>query len=179
MKKMILGLGFICLAICYGEAKTYTAIPGESRITYFLKHPMHKIEGVAKEFACKVELSDDTLKSLIQVKIPVTAFNSGNSNRDSHTLEVLEAFKYPTVEFSSDSIQRSGSGYHVFGQLLFHGVKHLVDFTVTPTIGMGKIHIAGGFAVSLTDFKVQRPSLLFVPVEDGLRIDLDLVASGP
>ena len=179
MKKLILGLGFFGIAITHGDAKTYEAIKGESRITYFLKHPLHKVEGVAKDFFCKVELTDDTLGSAIRVKAPVTAFNSGNSNRDSHTLEILEAFKFPTVEFASDSVRRKEKGYRVFGQLTFHGVKRPVDFEVIPSYPAGKIRITGSFTVKLTDFKVKRPTLLMVPTEDALRIELDLVAAGP
>jgi hypothetical protein len=32
-----------------------------------------------------------------------------------------------------------------------------------------KIEVRGSFVLSLTDFKIERPSLLMIPVEDALR----------
>ena len=78
------------------------------------------------------------------------------------------------MEFVSDSLRRDDNGYRVFGELTFHGVKRPVDFPVTPTYAKNKVEIKGGFAVLLSDYKVERPSLLFVPTANDLHIDLDM-----
>jgi polyisoprenoid-binding protein YceI len=156
------------------RAKTYDAIPGESTLGYRLVHPMHKVHGVSKDFKCTVDLTADTVTSKIHVVADVKTFDSGNSNRDSHAMEVIQARKYPRVEFASDSVRKEGDKYRVAGNLTFHGVTRPVDFLVTPVITPGKVEITGGFSVKLTDFKVDRPSLMFVPVEDNLTITFDL-----
>ena len=38
----------------------YQAIKGESKITYFLKHTFHQVEGSTHLFDCTVELGFDT-----------------------------------------------------------------------------------------------------------------------
>ena len=161
------------------HAKTYQAIKGESHISYHLHHPMHEIESGSKDFDCTVDLNSDTAHSKIHVKASVISFSSGNSNRDSHMMEVMDAIKYPFVEFTSDSVRHETAGYRVFGRLTFHGVKHNVDFSVAPIYLKDRVEIKGDFTVKLSDYKIDRPSLLFVPTADDLQIHLDVVAMGP
>ena len=156
------------------EAKIYEAIKGESSLSYGLVHPMHHITGVSRDFLCKVDLSPDTVSSQIKVSAAISSFDSKNSSRDSHAMEMVQAMKYPNVEFASTAVKPEGDGYLVSGNLTFHGVTRPVGFHVTPKFAGGKVEIIGEFAVKLSDFKVERPSLLFVPTEDRLTIRFDL-----
>ena len=146
---------------------------------------MHEFTGVSKKFRCAVDLPEDTLKARIYVKAGIVEFNSGNSSRDGNMLEVTEAAKYPYVEFASDSVRKGGMDdkgqqlWRVFGRLSFHGVKKPVNFLVRPLIGGGKVRIEGIFDISLTEFKIERPSLLMIPVDDALQIRISVVANGP
>ena len=160
-------------------AKTYEAIPSESRLTYFLNHPLHRVEGVSKNFTCKVDIPEDTLQTRIAVKAPVLDFNSGNSNRDAHALETLDAFKHPFVEFISDSLRRETEGFRVFGKLTFHGIKRPVDFLMIPKYAADKVRLRGKFKIKLSDFKVERPSLLLVRTDDDLLVEIDVSAKLP
>lgn len=159
-----------------GWAKAYQAIKGESTLSYHMVHPMHKITGVSRDFLCTVDLSADTVSSRIKVSALISSFDSKNSSRDSHAMEMVQARKYPTVEFASESVKAEGDGYLVAGKLTFHGRTKPVSFHVTPHFQGQKVEITGGFAVKLSDFDVERPSLLFVKTEDKLTIDFDLFA---
>jgi polyisoprenoid-binding protein YceI len=163
----------------FAHGETFRVLKGESKISYHLHHPMHEINGVSQDFDCSVILSGDTVRSQIQVRARVASFNSGNSNRDSHMLEMLDGLKYPFVEFTSDSLRHEGKDYRVFGQLTFHGIKHPLIFLVTPTYLKDKAEIKGGFTILLSDYKVERPSLLFVPTAEDLHIDLDVWIAEP
>jgi polyisoprenoid-binding protein YceI len=137
---------------------------------------MHTITGVNRDLDCTVDLSADTVSSMIRVSADVTGFDTGNSSRDSHAMEVVEYRKYPKVVFASTAIKPAGDGYDVAGNLTFHGRTKPVAFHVTPRIGAQRIEIAGSFAVKLSDFDVERPRLLLVPVKDDLKISFDLFA---
>jgi polyisoprenoid-binding protein YceI len=167
-------LAFALAGLGAASAKSYQAIKGESTLSYQLVHPMHKITGVSKDFQCVVELSPDTVSSKIQVSAAVSGFDSRNSSRDSHMLEVVEGMKYPRVEFASESVKPEGDGYRVAGTLKFHGVSKPINFHVTPHAQGSKVEITGAFDVSLTEFKVDRPRLLMVPVHDDIRISFDI-----
>ena len=82
---MLLGL----LVLGNAQAKVYTALKGESSISYHVIHKMHEVTGTSKDFKCVVDLAADSTKSRIYVKSALTEFNSGNSSRDANMLEVL------------------------------------------------------------------------------------------
>ena len=165
-----------CLLAAPAHAKIYSAIPGESAITYKLVHKMHEVTGVSKNFKCVVDLAPDSLKSRIYVKSALSEFNSGNSSRDGNMFTVAEGDKYPNVEFSSDSVRRDNSDWKIYGKLYFHGVKRPAVFNVRPENSQGSVRIQGEFKVSLTEFNIERPRLLLIPVEDDIDIRLDVVA---
>lgn len=163
-----------CAAAC--PARVYEAIPGESTLTYRLKHPMHLVKGVSREFRCTVDLAPDTVSSKVTVSAAVKTFDSGNSSRDDHALEAIKARKHPAVIFVSDSARKAADGYRIFGKLTFAGQTRPVDFTVAPRKEGGKVRIAGAFSIKLTDYGVKPPSLLFLSTEDKLDIRFDLAA---
>jgi polyisoprenoid-binding protein YceI len=167
------------LAAQPAHAKVYSAIPGESSIAYHMVHKMHEFTGVSKTFKCVVDLATDSSKSRVYVKAAVADFNSGNSSRDGNMVEVAEAGKFPYVEFMSDSVRREGAEWRVFGKLAFHGEKKPVQFKVKPENEDGKVRIKGAFKISLTAFKIERPSLMMIPVDDDLAIWIDVVSNVP
>lgn len=158
------------------SAGSYAAIPGESTLSYLLKHPMHKVRGVSRDFACAVELSPDTASSKVTVSADVRTFDSGNSNRDDHAMEAIKARKFPRVSFASDSVRKAGDAWRVYGRLTFAGKTRPVDFAVSEKKEAGKVRVAGAFSIQLSEFGVKRPSLLFVPTEDKLDIAFDVAA---
>lgn len=163
-------------AVSFPAAKVYQALKGESTLGYVLVHPMHTVHGTTKDLDCTVDLSRDTVTSKIRVSADVLTFDSGNSNRDSHAMEVVEYRKYPKVSFASTSIKPAQDGYDVAGDLTFHGRTRPVNFHVVPKRTADRIEIAGQFTVKLTEFGVKRPSLMLVPVKDDLTIRFDLFA---
>lgn len=169
-------LALVSAFACAAMAKEYRAIQGESSLTYVLVHPMHTVIGVNKDFECNVDLSEDTVTSVIRVSADVLKFDSGNSNRDSHAMEAVHSRKHPKVTFVSESIKPEGDGYGVSGNLTFHGQTRPVTFHVTPKSTADRIEISGSFDVKLSDYGVERPSLMFVPAKDKLTLRFRLFA---
>jgi polyisoprenoid-binding protein YceI len=160
----------------YAQTKQATASQKESYITYQLTHPLHEIESTSKEVDCSIDF--DLSKKEIQrvdVRIDVTTFNSGNSNRDSHAMEVIDALSYPEVDFQSKNIYAKGDSIKVQGKLTFHGVTKDITISAKPKWQDKKLYVNGNFAVSLTAFKIERPSLLMIPVKDELRFSFQQV----
>jgi hypothetical protein len=88
-----------------------SADKGDSFLRYNLSHPMHESIGTSKDFICNAYY-DNVIKQINKIAIAATvaSFDSKNSSRDSHALEVLEAIKYPKVSFVSTSIKDNGKG---------------------------------------------------------------------
>lgn len=155
------------------QTKQYQSVKKESSITYQLTHPLHEVEATSKEAECIIEadLSKKEIKR-VTVLVDVTSFTSGNSNRDSHAMEVIDAISYPDAEFLSSQIYPKGDSLIVHGKLVFHGVNHDLTFSILPIWQDKRLVVNGSFVISLTAFKVERPSLLMIPVKDELRFKL-------
>jgi polyisoprenoid-binding protein YceI len=169
-------LGALALFPSAAEAKSYEAIKGESSLTYVLRHPMHLIKGVNRDFECTVDLTEDTVSSVIRVSSRVGDFDSGNSSRDSHALEAVEAMKFPRVTFASRTVRRDSAGYTVAGDLTFHGVTRPVEMRVVPGEAKDRITIKGAFTIKLSDYGVKPPGVLFVKIKDDMTLRFDLAA---
>ncbi|HXX62396.1 MAG TPA: YceI family protein [Bacteroidota bacterium] len=146
-----------------------------SLMTYKLVHPLHHVEATSKEVVYDVQ-ADATKKEIRSVSgwVDVTTFDSGNSNRDSHAMEVIDAISYPEAKFESADVLQRGDSLIVKGKLTFHGVTKDVLALCKASWSEGKLEVDGGFDVSLTAFNIDRPSLLMIPVED--RLSFSLVA---
>jgi polyisoprenoid-binding protein YceI len=173
MKLITLGCALLLTANALAQLKGVDSIKDSTAVTYHLDHPLHTIEATSTDASFHAEI-DSASNSISSVKahVDVMTFNSGNSNRDSHAMEVIDALTYPDVSFSSTKIDTAGDGLAVTGNVTFHGITKEVVATVVPRRTHEILSVTGGFNLSLTDFKIDRPSLLMVPVGDTLRFSL-------
>lgn len=173
--KIIYFLGWMLLAaLCpAAQTKTVECSKDETSVTYLLTHPLHQIESTSKDIDCHIEidLSKKEFKA-VSAQIDVTTFNSGNSNRDSHAMEVIDAITYPDVMFSSTSIVQNSDSVEVTGNLTFHGVTKTIVIASAVKWLPNRVEVNGAFDISLTEFKVEQPSLLMMKCDDILRFTL-------
>lgn len=176
--RIISSFGWMLLILSSTTAQTkwVESIKNETSVTYLLSHPLHQMESTSKEIDCSIEI--DPAKKEIKsasAQIDVMTFNSGNSNRDSHAMEVIDAITYPDVNFISTSIVQNADSLKAMGKLTFHGVtKDIIIAAVTKWF-QDRLEVNGSFDISLTDFKVERPSLLMIKSDDTLRFSLTAV----
>jgi polyisoprenoid-binding protein YceI len=119
----------------------------------------------------EVDPAKKEIKS-VSAQVDVMTFDSGNSNRDSHAMEVIESIKYPDVTFAGTTVTQNADSVLVSGRLTFHGVTKDIVMRGVATWGEHVLRVEGGFTLSLTAFKIERPALLMVPVDDALRFTL-------
>ena len=68
-------------------------------------------------------------------------------------------------------------GIHITGILFFHGVKKEITIPVNFILDDKKIIVDADFSVSLSDYKIKRPSLLTIKMKDDIEIKFFLVGS--
>lgn len=143
----------------------------KSSITYHLSHPLHEWDGISNDIDGVVQIDD---KSNVITKVALTtrisSFDSKNSNRDSHMLEVTEALKYPSVTFVSTAIKDNGSSLEVTGKITFHNVTKEVSFTAAANLKEKTKQISGNFVLLLEDFKIDRPSLMMMKTNNEMKM---------
>ncbi|HYO71793.1 MAG TPA: YceI family protein [Archangium sp.] len=158
--------------------RMYSVKSADSSLTYRLKHKLHVVEGKARPTEGKARLMPDgTLQ--VAVRANVADFDSGNSNRDAHMKEATEEPKYPTIEFKGTAsgvkvptTYPSEQTVALKGQITFHGVKQPVEVPMMVVFTSAKdVTATGNFQISLDAFKVERPSLLMVKVDDALDLE--------
>ena len=148
-----------------------------STIEYTLVHPLHTVHGISKDVNCNVKYDDTSGKITgVSVSADVLSFDSGNSNRDSHMGEVVDAIDYPEVDFKGDSVQYlNNDTLNVIGKLTFHNVTKIIPVEVSEKFDNNDTIFNGKFFISLTEFKIKRPSLLLMPVKDKLTLQFNIV----
>lgn len=169
ISKILVAILFPLMAFSQQDLTKILADKSVSSITYAMKHPMHDWEAICKDINAVIVYNKAT-KGLEQVAVSlkVQSFDSGNPNRDSHALEVLEALKFPKVTFVSTKIKSAAEMITVEGNLTFHGITKPITIIASREDFVNKLVFEGKFDVSLTDYKVERPSLFGMKTDDML-----------
>ena len=142
-----------------------------STINYEAKHVLHAWEGVNNNISGVIIYENEISKIAIAAK--VVDFDSGNSGRDSHSLEVLEALKFPNIKFYSDDISVEGDAIIFNGDIEFHGQKEPIQVVGTFNDNDDLIIITGKFQIIPTKFSIKLPSFMLIEMEDYLNISFD------
>jgi hypothetical protein len=170
---------FLALSVCIlsapGTLLAQTAqLSGVGTAEYTLVHKFHKMTGVSKAMAVRGSVDASGLK--VMARAQVSTFDSDNANRDSHMMETVEGEKYPwaSVRAALPGFKLPASGtvkISVQASVELHGVAvtHPIDITIEAKDAT-HFHISFEFTESLTAHKIERPSLMFVAVDDLLTI---------
>jgi polyisoprenoid-binding protein YceI len=162
---------------------TYTVNPQNSVLGYSIVHKFHKVRGESKLVQGKVVLKPDGALQ-VMVRAPIGSFESGDGNRDEHMRETLEEPKHPYVTYKGVAKLASATlppklDLVLDGELDFHGRKQTEKVPVhVESAGASGLRATGRFTVSLDRYQIERPSLLFIKVDDACVIDFDLHLSG-
>lgn len=174
---------FLLASPVFAQAPVDFTVSGGT-ISYKLIHKLHEIVGTSKKAEGKARiLPNGTVQ--VMVRAPVESFDSGNGNRDAHMLEAVEGSKHPLVElkgvttgFALPASYPAKVKTKLKGVLTFHGVKNAEDLELELDFADAQhATVSAAFPVSLEDFKVERPSLMFVKVEDALKMEVRLELS--
>ncbi|MBM3159595.1 MAG: YceI family protein [Bacteroidetes bacterium] len=157
-------------------AQTKTPIDkARSSITYSMKHTLHAWDGTSKGLNGVVVLGADNKVEKVAITTKVADFDSENSNRDAHMLEVVEALKYPNISFYSTSITETKKGeLDVKGVLQFHGINKQLSFKANIIHTKNNVQVNGNFIFLLEDFKIDRPSFMLKKVENKVNVKFDV-----
>ena len=142
-----------------------------SLITYFGVHYLHKWEGSTSDVKGVVSYDKNVDQYECSISVPLSTFSSGNDNRDSNMLVYCRAFDFPNINFQSTSIKVNESTLEIEGKIEFAGEeKEIKTNAKLNRLDNNLFAIEGELDILLSEFKVERPSLLFVEIEDLVKI---------
>jgi len=146
----------------------------KSSISYSGNHYLHKWSAENNNLSGLIKTDNEKIVN-IGIVAKVADFKSGNSSLDSNSYRVLEALKFPNIIFKSISIENSKETLNIKGVIQFHGIDKNIDVNAELIKNENTTQINGKFNLSLSDFSVDRPSLLLRKVDDQIIIVFKLI----
>jgi hypothetical protein len=147
----------------------------QSALTYHVSHPLHQSEGVSHAARGKGVCHAGQCDFLIAV--PVKSFDSGDSNRDLHMLQVTRGAQFPIVSVRTrlPETASASTSLHCDLEIQFAGQTTQYKQLVFQLATQGnQIRITGTIPATLSDFKIDPPSLLAVPVKNEMPVRVDM-----
>jgi hypothetical protein len=147
----------------------------ESTLTYHVSHPLHQSEGVSHAARGKGVCHAGQCDFLIAV--PVKSFDSGDSNRDLHMLQVTRGAQFPIVSVRTRLPETASASatIHADLEIQFAGQTAQYKQIAFQLVTQGnQMRISGTIPATLSDFKIDPPSLLAVPVKNEMPVRVDM-----
>ena len=146
-----------------------------STLSYHVSHPLHQVDGVSHaargKGLCHIGQCD------FLIAVPVKSFDSGDSNRDLHMLQVTHGAEFPMVTVRTrlpEDVPASGT---IHADLAIQFAGQTVDYkqvALQVTTQADETRISGTIPATLSDFKIAPPSLLTIPVRNDVPVKVDL-----
>lgn len=187
--KRLIVLAVVALLALPGTALAVEVAATTTEVTFHISHPGKEYDAHLLPGGATIIGSfdpNDLGKTGFDVTIRVAKFNSDNTRRDSHMMEVLEGLIFPTItwkvarlEGASGPIKPGDFTAYASGPLSVHGITKPLDVPVAVNIASdGTVTVTTSFSVSLESYEIERPELLFIPIEDEVPIKVKVVFPG-
>jgi hypothetical protein len=144
-------------------------------ITYHVSHPLHQIDGVSHaargKGVCHAEQCD------FLIAVPVKSFDSGDSNRDLHMIQAARGAQFPmvTVRVHLPADAASSPTIHADLEVEFAGqTAHYKQVLFQHATQGNQARISGTIPATLSDFKIDPPSLLAIPTKNEIPIRVEM-----
>jgi hypothetical protein len=148
----------------------------KSTLGYHVSHPLHQIDGVSHAARGKGVCHAGQCDFLIAV--PVKSFDSGDSNRDLHMIQVARGAQFPLVTVRVRLPEEASSQPTINADLEIEFAGETAHYNQVPflhTTQGNEAHITGTIPSKMTDFKIDPPSLLAIPTKNEIPVKVDMV----
>ncbi|HEV2275366.1 MAG TPA: hypothetical protein VGR96_14435 [Acidobacteriaceae bacterium] len=147
----------------------------QSTLSYHMSHPMHEVDGVSRAAKGKGLCHAGQCDFLIAA--PVKSFDSGDSNRDLHMLEATRGAQFPMVVVRTQFLEAETGSSTIYADLevQFSGqTAHYKHVPFQRVVEGNEVRISGTVPATCSDFKIERPSFLTVPIKDQIPVKVDM-----
>jgi len=150
----------------------------QSTLTYHVSHTLHQSEGVSHAARGKGICHEGQCDFLIAV--PVKSFDSGDSNRDLHMIQVTRGAEFPMVTVRTHLPESAATATTIQAdiEIQFAGqTAHYKQVAFAVVTKGNETELTGTIPATLTDFKIDPPSLLTIPVKNEVPIRVEMTWS--
>jgi hypothetical protein len=147
----------------------------QSTLTYHVSHPLHQTDGVSHaargKGVCHVGQCD------FLIAVPVKSFDSGDSNRDLHMLQVTRGGEFPMVTVRTSLHEDASASATIHADLEVQFAGQTAKYKQVPfeqSKQENETKISGTIPATLSDFKIDPPSLLAIAVKNEIPVHVDM-----
>jgi polyisoprenoid-binding protein YceI len=133
--------------------------------------------GSFKKMEGTIDFNEQSLEtSKFNLSIDISSIKTGNGMRDkkAQTEEWFSSKKFPTIKFTSTTVEREGDLYKITGDLTLKGTTKVYVVKAKKSGSGNAISFAGSINVNRMDFKVGKKSDV---VPDIMKVSFDLPAA--
>ena len=147
----------------------------QSILTYHVDHPLHTTEGVSHAARGKGACHAGECDFLIAA--PVKSFDSGDSNRDLHMIQVVRGGQYPMITVRTHVPESNATAATFKADLEIQFAGMTVQFKQIEFRREAQGHlikITGTIPATVSEFKIDPPKFLTVPIKNEIPIRVDM-----
>ncbi len=163
---------FVLPAFCQADGNW---VLQQSTLTYSVTHPLHHVEGTSHAARGKGVCHAGQCDFLVAV--PVKSFDSGDSNRDLHMLQVTRGAQFPMVVVRTQFPEAAMTAPTIDADLEVQFAGQTAEYKGIPfqrvTRGNG-VRITGTIPATCSDFKITPPSFLTVAIKNEIPVRADM-----
>jgi hypothetical protein len=147
----------------------------QSTLTYHVSHRLHQSDGVSH--AARGKGVCDAGQCDFIIAAPVKSFDSGDSNRDLHMLQATRGGQFPLVSVRARLPDTAFASAAIRVDLEIQFAGQTAQYKQVPfhLVTQGnQIRITGTIPATLSDFKIDPPSLLSFAVKNEIPVRVDM-----
>ena len=111
------------------------------------------------------------------VAVPVKSFDSGDSNRDLHMIQVVRGAQFPMVTVRFRLPEDAAGSATIRADLEIQFAGQTVEYKQVPfqhAAQGNQARISGTIPATLSDFKIEPPSLLAIPTKNEMPVRVEM-----
>jgi hypothetical protein len=147
----------------------------QATLMYHVFHPLHKSEGISHAARGKGVCQAGQCDFLIAA--PVKSFESADSNRDLHMLQVTRGAQFPLVSVRTRLPEAALESATIYADLEIQFAGQTFQFKQVPFQRAAEgnlIRISGTIPATLADFKIDPPSFLAIPLKNEMPVRVEM-----
>ncbi|HYK87203.1 MAG TPA: YceI family protein [Acidobacteriota bacterium] len=147
----------------------------QSTLTWHASHPLHQSEGVSHAARGKGVCHAGQCEFLIAV--PVKSFDSGDTNRDLHMIQAARGAEFPMAVVRTRLPEDALSSTSIHADLEIQFAGQTVQYKQVPlhlSMQGKEVRLSGSIPATLSDFKIEPPTLLMIPVKNEIPIHVEM-----
>jgi hypothetical protein len=165
--------GFLALHFLAGADGQWSL--EQSTLTYHVSHPLHDTDGVSHAARGKGVCHSGQCDFLIAV--PVKSFDSGDSNRDLHMLQVTRGGEFPMITVRTRLPETASAAATILADLEIQFAGQTVTYKQVAferSVESNQTRISGTIPATLAAFKIEPPSLFAIPVKNEMPVHVEM-----